>query len=368
MTHFPPFHQDLSKKVHKALDSFFDTKMKEAKDKDDVLVDTVKLLKEFVLRGGKRVGPMMVVLGYQLAEEVENNYEKIKDEVLIKAACAVEIHHLYLLNLDDMADRDVLRHGGKTLEEYYRTELFQNWNDKDHHGRTFSSIAGALLNSYTFEILRTSGFPPEKIDQAIGIITDMLFADTVTGWQIQYFQNNESIQVASEERFLKGLEFVTSRYKFVGPLLIGLSLALNNDNQHFHTLKQAYIEYGKHVGIAFQLYDDIMGMFGDAKEMGKAVGNDVREGKKTLLLQYAYHHGNTEQQLQIESAIGTQLNDKQLEALQHLIKDTGALKYSEQLAHDHVKQAIEALKKFPKESKEVKILTELAHYMIERKK
>ncbi|MEO8581699.1 MAG: polyprenyl synthetase family protein [Patescibacteria group bacterium] len=358
------FRKETTPRILKTLEDFFDNQLKKAEEKDEVLLETVQLLKEFTLRGGKRVGPLMVILGYQLAQALSPKKSEGGD--IIRAAVSVEIHHLYLLNLDDMADRDILRHGGKTLEEYYRSEIFQAWPDKDHHGRTFSSIAGALLNSFTFELIRTSGFEAEKILAAEGVIIDMLFGDTVAGWQIQYFQNNESISTVSEKRFLKGLEFVTSRYKFVGTLLIGLALALDPSDEHFPQLKQIFTEYGKHVGIAFQIQDDILGLFGDPKETGKAVGNDVREGKKTLLIQYAYRNGNAQQRKLIESALNTPLSQTELEKIQKVVTETGSLAYSHQLAEQHVLAAVTVLEPLASEFPQVQVLRELAQYMIQR--
>lgn len=357
------FQHEFTPLIIKELEGFFDDEIQKAKAKDQVMEKMVSVLREFTLRGGKRVGPLMVILGYLLACELSN--QKSDKDKIVRAASSAEIHHLYLLNLDDMADRDVLRHGGKTLEEYYRSEVFQNWPDKDHHGQTFSSIAGAMLNSMTFELIRTSGFEAEKILVTIGVILDHLFSDTVVGWQIQYFQNNESVETASEERFMKGLEFVTSRYKFVGPLLMGLSLALDEKDEHFHQLKHVYEEYGKHVGIAFQIQDDILGVFGDVRETGKAVGNDVREGKKTLLIQYAYHHGNARQKSIIEAALNKPLSQTELDEVQQVMKETGSLTYSQNLAEKHVEKAVETLQDLP-QSDEISILKDLALYMIKR--
>ncbi len=351
--------------IIQTLSDFFEKQLELAKDKDRVLEDMVAVLKEFVLRGGKRLGPLMVILGYQLAKQLAASKQKVDGDI-VTAACSAETHHLYLLNLDDMADRDVLRHGGKTLEEYYKTEVFADWSDSDHHGRSFSSIAGSLLNSYTFEILNSSGFEPKRILKAINVITEMLFTDTGVGWQIQYYQNNESVETATEERFMKGLEYVTSRYKFVGPLLMGLALALDESDVHFDQLKRFYRDFGRHVGIAFQIQDDIIGVFGDPKETGKAVGNDIREGKKTLLIQRAYHQGNAKQKHVIAQALNNPLSIAQLENVQTVMKETGSLAYSQQLAEEHVQLAIASLNDLPA-CEEVEVMRELAEYMVKRK-
>lgn len=374
MQHLKSFQKKHVPLILKELEDFFREEKKKAKEKDQVLVDSVKVLEEFVLRGGKRIGPLMVILGYRLAqyEKDQQGTHDASSGNLYRAACSVEIHHLYLLNLDDMADRDILRHGGKTLEEYYRTEVFQSWPDRDHHGQTYSSINGALLNSYTFELLTTSGFEPSRLLRAVQIITDLLFSDTLVGWQIHYLENYLPIEEATEEQFLKGLEFVTSRYKFVGPLLLGLSLCSNTESSQSHKLSTFCTQYGKHVGMAFQIYDDIMGLYGDPEKMGKAAGNDVREGKKTLLMQYAYTHGNDEQKQVIKTSLNSALSLDNLKRIQEVVKETGSLKYSQDLAKKHVQEAIKSIEKVKKEFKEAPeellVLKELAQYMINREK
>jgi geranylgeranyl diphosphate synthase type I len=329
------------------------------------LVPNLTAKENVALPGGKRVRPLLTILGYQLGKKMSGS---VDDGNIIRAAAGVEVHHHYLLNLDDMADRDVMRRGGKTIEEYYKTEVFQDWPDADHHGRTLSSIAGALLNSFTFELLRTSDFPAERILNAIDIVIDMLFADTVVGWEIQYYQNNEPVENASEELFMKGLEYVTSRYTITGPMLVGLMPAMDKNQAEYDKLSTKFTQYGKHVGIAFQIQDDILGLFGDPKEMGKAVGNDVREGKKTLLIQYAYRHGNDEQKKIIAESLNTPLSSTQLAKVQQVVKDTGSLLYSQDLAKKHVEEGIKVLSDLDQSLEEVQVLKELAEYLIRREK
>lgn len=366
MSDFKQNHQEITAQVLKTLENFFDEKISQAKQKDQVLVDMVSVLKEFVLRGGKRVRPFLTVLAWRYGETLlRQGYGGQRGrEDIFKVAAAVEMHHEYLLSLDDMADRDVLRHGGKTLEEYYSTEVFQQWPDSHHHGRTFSEIAGGLLTSYTFELLASSGFSPEMIVRAIPLIQDQLFSDTVVGWQIQYFLNHENIAQATEEDFLRGLEFVTSRYTFIGPMQLGLLMSGSTDSE----LDKRFFEYGRHVGIAFQIQDDIMGLFGDPKKMGKAVGNDVREGKKTLLMLKAYEFGDETERKFIEKVIGTPLSDEDLHRLQDIVKTTGSLEYSMKLAKEHVERGIAELAQLKIQSEEIEVLKELAYYIIQREK
>src|SRR3989344_2222458 len=198
------YHAQVKQQVEQTLQEFFDAQIKIAKSKDQVLVDSVEVLKEFVLRGGKRVSPLVLITASRIAQQTLNRdpIAPLQDDHAIwKLAAATEIHHLYLLNLDDMADRDELRHGGKTLEAYYRDDIFNKWPDADHHGRTFSSINGALLNFCTFELIGQAGLDGATTNDLLHIVSDNLFNDTIVGWQIQYFQNHQPLDEASEDRF-----------------------------------------------------------------------------------------------------------------------------------------------------------------------
>jgi len=346
-----------------SMETFLDRKLAEAQEKDAVQVEITEVIKEFVMRGGKRIRPLLTVLAHQYATQLRTTPQTGD---IYQAAGAVELLHLYILNLDDMADRDVLRHGGPTLEEYYKTQVFANWKDADHHGRTLSSIAGALLNSFASEMLMTSGCDAQALVQANLTFSKSLMQDTVLGWQIHYFQNNQSLSQATQEQFLKGLEYVTSRYTFVGPMKIGLQLT--NDEEVLRQLEPIFTEYGRCLGIAFQIYDDILGLFGDTRETGKAVGNDVREGKKTLLIQEAFARGSHEEKEFLQQIIATQLSETELQEVKEIVKKTGALEHSQDLAQQYVKKGIQVLDQLPKQTVEIQVLRELAEYIVNRKK
>jgi geranylgeranyl pyrophosphate synthase len=141
----------------------FDMKLRalarhDAQRLDHIHVQTLQALQEMVLRGGKRIRPYLCLVGYQLAGGA--NRKKIT-----KIAAALELLHNYLLNLDDMADRDVVRHGGPTLEVSYQKSLFSSLpqSQRTHYARSWTEIAGAILNTYIYELIRTSGFDSETI-------------------------------------------------------------------------------------------------------------------------------------------------------------------------------------------------------------
>ena len=346
--------------VNAELSIFFDKKKKETGVIDNLHLDALSILEEYTLRGGKRVRAFLCWCSFLLSGGKESNS-------IFKVCSAIELLHAYICNLDDMADRDKKRHNGPSLETFYQEFFSKTLQEKQaaHFGRSFSEIIGALLNTYSSELLCTSGFSSNAIVQAMKSFNTTMFEETSIGWQIHFFQNIENISSASKERFLKGLELVTAQYTFVGPLHIGTILA---ENQNYST---PLLEYGKHVGTAFQIQDDILGVFGKTEKTGKPVGNDLREGKKTLLLQYAYQHCTEKDKEFLRSVIGHDFSDKQLSLAQNLIIETGSLQYSQDLAKTQAekgKQALQSIQKNNTTEKYLRLLSDLANFVITREK
>ena len=163
---------------------------------------------------------------------------------------------------------------------------------------------------------------------------------------------------------MKGLELVTAKYTFVAPLKIGASLGPKNSSALEHALEK----YGLAVGTAFQIQDDILGLFGDPEDMGKPVGNDVREGKKTLLLQKAYQLAGKNDRQFLADVCGRELQAGELEQVQSIVKETGSLAYSQKLAEKYIAEGTAALGELDQKSAEVGVLKELAEFVVGRKK
>jgi geranylgeranyl diphosphate synthase, type I len=349
--HAPQIHQEI---VH-----FFAEKKETVSVQSPHIARSISYLEEFCLRGGKAIRPLLVILAFRLAGGT--------GEEAYKVAAAVELFHKQLLGLDDVADRDEVRNGGPTLWKKYQDFFVEaKWADAQHHGRTFAEIDITLLESFGYELIRTADISAEQKLQILSVINNLTFGATIIGWQISYVMNHDALADANEAEFLKGLEYVTAKYTFEAPLLIGLSAAV--ENPHFYQLKSALTEYALRVGLAFQIQDDILGLFGDPAEMGKAVGNDVREGKKTLLLQKAFQEGSEADKKFLTDVCGRELNPGELEKIQKIVRDTGSLEYSQKLAKKSVEGGIAALATLEDQnhSEEVQVLKELAEFVISR--
>lgn len=341
--------------IESVLREFFASQESTAKEIHSSLYDSVVQLETFSLRGGKSVRSFLTLTAAKLAGLQES-------KELYQACASVELHHKHILILDDIADRDETRYGGPTLEHAYYA-VFGEDADGKHRALSFAMLDGVLLGALSKELLLSTSFPPHVMVDCIQLFDTVMYRDTLAGWQIHGLQCIQPLSQSSEDLFIKGLLLVTARYTFTGPLLFGLTLAQSSDP----TLRQAIVDYGETVGTAFQMQDDILGLFGDPKVTGKPVGNDVREGKKTLLVQYAYHHTSTENQAFLEQRLGKPLTPTDLAKVQTIVRDAGGLDYAKGLATDYVEKGIQALQVLP-ESESKTTLIELAHYIISRQK
>lgn len=351
--------KEFAPKIQRELTVFYAEKSAEAKATDPKIHEMVTLLQEFMLRRGKAVRPFVAWCAYKLAGGTN-------DSAMLKVSTAIEMNHYFLLALDDMADRDTIRHGAPTLEVSYQQRLKNVPPDKmPHMARSLTEIATALLHTEIYEMFVSSGFPAERILEASHVFAKRLIENTAAGWLIHWFQNSEKFAETSEERFIKGLRYVTADYGFVGPLTIGLTMA--NKHPEFTVALESY---GRDVGTAFQIHDDILGLFGNPDDTGKSAGNDVREGKKTLLLQHAYAKGTDEERAFLENVTGTDLSQKELDRVREIVTKTGSLNYSQALAKKLVGSGKKALLEIrtSENKKHVDLLLLLADYVIVREK
>jgi geranylgeranyl diphosphate synthase type I len=167
----------------------------------------------------------------------------------------------------------------------------------------------------------------------------------------------------TEKQILEMQERKTARYTFEGPIHLGCILA-EADELCFNL----FSKYALPLGRAFQIKDDILGIFGNEKEIGKTVGSDITEGKKTLLVLKALEKGNKKQKNFIKQCLNKKnISKKEIEEFRKIIRETGSLEYSENLAKKLGKEALGALKKIDFKNKESKeFFTNIIDYIINR--
>lgn len=347
--------KDYKKKVEPYIKKYFAEKLKHPKI-DFTTKQAIKILADFTLAGGKRIRPAFVYYGY-LASGGKNIEE------IIKTSIGIEIIHSFLLIHDDIIDKDAKRHGVPTVHERYKKigKFISSKKDSAHFGNSMAIVTGDMAHTMANEIIFNSKFAPEIIIKALDKLQDIVYV-TISGEMLDVIMENRGR--TSEKEILRMFEGKTSRYTFEGPLHFGSILSGNGGEK----MLAGFSEYSLPLGKAFQIRDDILGLFGDEKKLGKPIGSDVVEGKQTLLLLKALEKANRKQKQIIQKYLGKKdLTKKELEEFRQVIKDTGSLEYNKKLAEKFVSQSLEALKKIEFKNEEARFFMQgIAKYIVER--
>ncbi len=323
---------------------------------DDERAQTLlDLLQEYTLRGGKRVRAILVVLGYMAVGGKDVRKAR-------RGAVAMELIQDMLLIHDDMMDQGPVRRGGPSFhrmyEELHRKEGLRG--DPEAFGRNMAIIAGDLAESYGERALLDCGLPKERVQDALGIQVEMV-RDTGYGQLLDLY--SEVKEGWTEEDVMKVHRYKTARYTIEAPLLIGAALSGPPDVR-----ARALSEFGLPVGTAFQIIDDIIGLYGDpAREDDKSKLSDLAEGKRTLLIIKALECCDEEERDLILSALGdSSVTEEKAEQVRQIVRRTGSLEYSRERAEHLTRQGIKALDHPGLDPKVVSLLKGIARELVGR--
>ncbi len=278
--------------------------------------------------GGKRMRPLLVLLAAKAL-----NYQS-KDHALL--AAIIEFLHTATLLHDDVVDMSDKRRGKATANA--------NW------GNAPSVLVGDFLYSRSFEMMVQLGSLPimKILSHATCVIAE---------GEVLQLTNVKNPNV-SEAQYMNVIQGKTAML-FEASSHSGALIANAND-EHAEALRL----YGHHIGMAFQLVDDVLDYVGDAEALGKNVGDDLAEGKSTLPLIYAMQHGTDEQAQLIRQAIRKGGTENLQEIIQ-IVNECGAIDYTNEKAREHVNMAKKAIAVLD-ESPAKKALAALADLAVER--
>jgi geranylgeranyl diphosphate synthase type I len=264
-------------------------------------------LAQLALRGGKRMRAALVAVGYQAIAGRERS--EASWLVCEPAMMAVELLQTYLLIHDDWMDDDDVRRGGPAVHVLLRERLGSRTL-----GDAAAVLAGDLASGYAQEALLESEVAPERLLRASRAFA-RIQVEVVTGQLAEMSAASRSGAQPSVET-IHALK--TASYTVTGPLLLGAALAGADDAQ------SAQLErFGRPLGIAFQLRDDLLGVFGDPSATGKPVWNDIRQGKRTALVAELRGHAQAEALLARVHGVASAANED-LEAVVRAMEETGA--------------------------------------------
>lgn len=296
--------------------------------------------------GGKRLRGTLVKLGYDM---ISNSTDEI-----LKPALAYEVFQTAILAHDDIIDQSSMRRNKPSMYKFL---------GGNHYGVSQTICLGDLGMFISDKLIAESNFEANAKNRALCSFIKTQY-NTVIGELLDVeLPYHEKLFITLED-ILTIYEYKTAYYTIVGPLHLGAILAGGETD-----LLVKLEKFGKFLGIAFQIKDDILGIFGDKDVIGKSIMTDVEEGKITTLWHYAFHNANNNQKNILKNKYGKKgVVNSDLEDIKKVFIETKALSKSEEIISEYVNHAQNEIPQMPISAIHKKMLKELCDYMINRKK
>ena len=286
----------------------------------------------FLQLGGKRIRPVLCLMGNELFDDINPDAWHV--------ATAIELFHNFTLIHDDIMDRAPLRRGKETVHAKF--------------GENTALLAGDVMLVAAYDYLN-------KINTSYIRAAINLFNQTARqvceGQQLDMdFEKRENVSLND---YLQMIELKTS-------VLLAASLKLGAVLGGASQRNQMLLyEFGKKLGIAFQIQDDYLDAFGDPKKFGKQPGGDIRSNKKTILLVHALETANDSQKKELKKLLAGNGSDK-TEKILELFHDCKVSDWALQLQNKYLDEAMVHLEDVAVISKRKEPLKEVAHFLIQR--
>lgn len=319
-------------------------------------LEVLKKLEE-TTQNGKMIRGGLVGLAYRFNE-------KPIDETCLILASALELVHSALLIHDDIMDEDTLRRGKPTLHIYYQ-RIFKNKQsiEAQHGGESLAMCVGDVAMFLSFELIGKiiTALKPEAAQACLQIFSEELvkvglaqMQDVYMGLESEPFSSSDIINL---------YKYKTARYTFSLPLQLG-SIAGNQKP----TVSKDLEKLGESLGIIFQLKDDELGMMGQEDQIGKSVGSDIREGKKTLYHYFLFEKVNESEKQKLSSLFGNSSITKQdVDYVKNLITKYEIIEFIEKIIFNEKIKAEKIITNIELSSDHKATLKQLLAYNLNRK-
>jgi len=345
-----PDAERLRERVQKVLDEFLARQDRSLAAVSPDLGSLMEAVTE-LLRGGKKLRSAFCYWGWRGAGGADD----ADDDLIVRVAAALEMFQAAALLHDDVMDGSDTRRGRpaahRRLAELHRS---QGWKgSSDAFGVAGAILAGDLCLSWSDEMFTGAGVPEAQLARGRGIF-DQMRTEVMAGQYLDMFEQVQpSTTVARARRVIR---YKSAQYTVEQPLVLGGSLAAAPAE-----LLASYSEFGLALGEAFQLRDDVLGVFGDPTETGKPAGDDLREGKRTTLVAAALERAGEREDATVRRLLGrADLDESGVAELRQVIVGTGALDHVEQLITARLGEALAALDAAPVTPAAAGALRELA--------
>ncbi len=299
---------------------------------------------EATLTGGKRLRARFCTAGWRAVREAEGG-DVTADIGIIGVAGALEVFHAAALVHDDIVDNSDTRRGRPAAHRALEAEHIQrHWTgDAAAFGRSGALLLGDLLVAWSDDLLEEA---LEELPAASAAVTRREFAlmrrEVTIGQFLDVAEESAYVTAPDADHAARALRIASlksARYSIQQPLVIGASAAGGDHDQ-----RHALATFGHPVGMAFQLRDDVLGVFGDEAVTGKPSGDDLRDGKRTVLVAFTRERLTPSTRRVFDELIGDPtLTPEQIASLQQTIRDTGALDRTEELISRYSHEAERSL-------------------------
>jgi geranylgeranyl diphosphate synthase type I len=258
--------------------------------------------------------------------------------VALDLSLVMELTQSYLLLVDDVMDRSEQRRGGPTMQlQYWQTiRMTQSGPTTAHASNMLAITVGLMAQHLAAAQLSATAVPAGNIRRAEQLFHRNLLA-TSSGQIDDMLGSIGQPGDLEQTLYMYGLK--SGYYTFINPLQMGAALAGADD-----AALAALRTLGWHAGIAFQLHDDLLGMFGDVQQTGKSSLDDLREGKLTVLIQHALAHADVAQRQLVQRALGNKkVTVRQRAAVQQVLEVLGSRQYVQDRAAQEMQTALGVL-------------------------
>ena len=323
----------------------------------------------YIRRRAKRLRPSVLLMSAGALGGPE------RERLALPAAAGVELFHTWTLVHDDVIDNDTLRRGESTVHESMRKLARSRDKLSDplsiEYGRDVAILTGDIQHGWSIALFVDCALK-NQIDSTlilklIKYLQSYVLGNLIGGelLDVQYGMRDLSdLEDIGEEEIINMLRLKTGiLYEFAG--MAGALIGKNTDDFEDSDV-QAVMQFAGKCGTAFQLQDDILGIVGDKASLGKPVGSDIREGKKTVIVHESLRHASDSQRDTILSTLGNRsATEDEIDVVTRLFSELNGIQKTKDLAARYIEEALPHMNSIP-DSKYKELLILWAHYMLDR--
>lgn len=313
-----------------------------------------------LVTGGKRLRALMCYWGWRGAGGSAGHAD------VVTAGCALELFQAAALIHDDIIDRSDTRRGGPSVHRQFSLlHESEGWAlDNERFGHAAAILTGDLCLSFSEESFTQIGGRAASGTEARRIF-NLMRAEVMAG---QYLDILEEVagpvrdRAGAVQRAKSIIRYKSAKYSMEHPLALGGALAGADEE-----LLRSYSAFSLPLGEAFQMRDDVLGVFGDPDTTGKPAGDDLREGKRTVLVNLAIEKAPAPESEYIDRMLGRQdLGEAEVAEIRRIMVECGALEAAEALIGGLSDTAFEALERLPLDELPLAALRQLAEAAVSR--